>query len=91
VRPSGPRSHRPSLPRKEPPLRYLLVASGFQGVDLQVRSPCAEVEKLQALAPADLGDTTALRDAVETLNANAARLNSLLFTHMDYAATGRRA
>jgi SAM-dependent methyltransferase len=64
-------------------LRFLLVATGFQRVGVDYRAPYPEHEKLQPVA-ASLGD------AAETLNANAAKLNNLLFTHLDYAATGYR-
>ena len=67
-------------------LKFLLVASGFQQVDIRYRSPYPEHEKLQPIGPhASLGD------AVETLNANVERINQLLFTWLDYAAIGRRA
>jgi SAM-dependent methyltransferase len=66
-------------------LRYLLIASGFQHVELRYRSPYPEEDKLQPIAPhASLGDT------VDTLNANVERINRLLFTWLDYAAIGRR-
>jgi len=66
-------------------LTYLLIASGFQHVDVRYRAPYPEHEKLQPVAPhASLGD------AVDTLNANVERLNGLLFTWLDYAAIGRR-
>jgi SAM-dependent methyltransferase len=66
-------------------LTYLLIASGFQHVDIRYRAPYPEHEKLQPIAPqASLGDT------VDTLNANVERLNRLLFTWLDYAAIGRR-
>jgi len=66
-------------------LKYLVIASGFQHVDLRYSSPYPEQEKLQPLAPhASLGDT------VDTLNANVERINRLLFTWLDYAAIGRR-
>jgi SAM-dependent methyltransferase len=66
-------------------LTYLLVASGFQHVDVRYRAPYPEHDKLQTIAPqASLGDT------VDTLNANVERLNGLLFTWLDYAAIGRR-
>ena len=66
-------------------LTYLLVATGFQHVDVRYRAPYPEHDKLQPLAPhASLGD------AVDTLNANVERLNRLLFTWLDYAAVGRR-
>ncbi|MBI4886069.1 MAG: class I SAM-dependent methyltransferase [Acidobacteria bacterium] len=67
-------------------LKYLMIANGFQHVDIRYRSPYPEHEKLQPLAPhASLGA------AVDTLNANVERLNRLLFTWLDYAAIGRRA
>ena len=66
-------------------LSYLLIANGFQHVDIRYRAPYPEHEKLQLIAPqASLGDT------VDTLNANVERLNRLLFTWLDYAAIGRR-
>jgi len=66
-------------------LSYLLIATGFQHVDVRYRAPYPEHDKLQRLAPhASLGD------AVDTLNANADRINRLLFTWLDYAAIGRR-
>jgi O-antigen chain-terminating methyltransferase len=66
-------------------LTYLLIATGFQHVDVRYRAPYPEHDKLQRLAPhASLGD------AVDTLNANVERINRLLFTWLDYAAVGRR-
>ena len=66
-------------------LTYLLIASGFQRVDVRYRAPYPEHEKLQPIAP-----QASLGDAVDTLNANVERLNRLLFTWLDYAAIGRR-
>jgi SAM-dependent methyltransferase len=66
-------------------LKYLLIASGFQRVDIQYRSPYPEHDKLQPIAA-----QTSLGDTVETLNANVERINRLLFTWLDYAAIGRR-
>jgi SAM-dependent methyltransferase len=67
-------------------LKFLLMASGFQQIEIRYRSPYPEHEKLQPIAPHD-----SLGDAVETLNANVERINRLLFTWLDYAAIGRRA
>jgi SAM-dependent methyltransferase len=67
-------------------LTYLLVASGFQHVDIRYRAPYPEHDKLQRIAP-----QASLGDSVDTLNANVERLNGLLFTWLDYAAIGRRA
>jgi len=68
-------------------LQYLLVASGFHSVEIQYRAPYPEHEKLQALPAAE---TAAARDLAATFNANVERLNSLLFTWLDYAAICRR-
>jgi len=65
-------------------LRFLLVASGFQQVEIEYRVPYPEHEKLQRIPTSTLGDSA------ETLNANVDKLNSLLFTYLDYAAVGHR-
>ena len=70
-------------------LKYLLVASGFQRVEIQYRAPYPEADKLQPVAAT--GQLAAMHDAVETLNANVEKINRLLFTYLDYAAIGRRA
>jgi SAM-dependent methyltransferase len=66
-------------------LKFLLVASGFQNVDIRYSAPYPEHDKLQPVsAPPPLADVA------ETLNANVEKLNRLLFTYLDYAAVGRR-
>jgi 2-polyprenyl-3-methyl-5-hydroxy-6-metoxy-1,4-benzoquinol methylase len=65
-------------------LKFLLVATGFQRVEIRYRAPYPEHEKLQRVNAAGMGDVA------ETLNANVDKLNSLLFTNLDYAAIGRR-
>jgi O-antigen chain-terminating methyltransferase len=70
-------------------LKYLLVATGFQHVEVRYRAPYPESEKLQKLAAAG-GKPVAVADLVETLNANVEKINRLLFTYLDYAAIGRR-
>ena len=69
-------------------LRYLLVASGFQQVDITYRAPYPDADKLQ---PIHAPDGSPLTDVVETVNANAEKINRLLFTYLDYAAVGVRA
>jgi 2-polyprenyl-3-methyl-5-hydroxy-6-metoxy-1,4-benzoquinol methylase len=71
-------------------LKYLLVATGFQHVEIRYRAPYPESDKLQKLA-AGGGQQAVLTDLVETLNANVEKINRLLFTYLDYAAIGRRA
>ncbi len=58
-------------------LAYFVRASGFPHVDVRFRSPYPEAHKLQHVAGGD-----ALH---YTVNANVDKLNSLLFTHLDYA------
>ena len=65
-------------------LKFLLVASGFEQVTIRYSAPYPEHEKLQAVTAAGIS-----ADAAETLNANVAKINGLLFTHLDYAAIGR--
>ena len=65
-------------------LKFLLVAAGFQDVGVRYEAPYPEHEKLQRVIAPVLGD------AAEALNANVDKLNSLLFTYLDYAAIGRR-
>jgi SAM-dependent methyltransferase len=65
-------------------LKYLLIATGFQHVDIKYRAPYPDAEKLQPVAASALGDL------VETLNANVEKINRLLFTYLDYAAIGIR-
>ena len=66
-------------------LKFLLIASGFQQIEIRYRAPYPEHEKLQPLPRSEV-----LGDSVETLNGNIEKLNSLLFTYLDYAAIARR-
>jgi SAM-dependent methyltransferase len=69
-------------------LKYLLIATGFQHVEISYRAPYPEADKLQALAHHGGGTPTSLDDMIETLNANVEKINRLLFTYLDYAAIG---
>ena len=66
-------------------LKFLLIASGFQQIEIRYRAPYPEHEKLQPL-PA----SAALGDSIDTINANVEKINRLLFTNLDYAAIGKR-
>jgi O-antigen chain-terminating methyltransferase len=70
-------------------LKYLLIATGFQRVEIRYRAPYPEADKLQVLTRAS-GAPTSLDDMIETLNANVEKINRLLFTYLDYAAIGVR-
>ena len=65
-------------------LKFLLQASGFGRVEIRYQAPYPEHHKLQRVTAPALGDSA------ETLNANVDKLNSLLFTYLDYAAIARR-
>ena len=70
-------------------LKYLVVASGFARADIEFRSPVADDDRLQPLAlPPDANP--ALRDVVETFNGNVEKLNSRMFTYMDYAIVAEK-
>jgi O-antigen chain-terminating methyltransferase len=75
-------------------LKYLLAAAGFQRTSVRYSAPYPEHAKLQHVAtPAGGNDSDAaarLTTAIDVVNENANKLNSLLFTHMDYAAIGER-
>lgn len=70
-------------------LKYLLGASGFEDLTVRYRAPYPENEKLRR-ADASEHDSRTLQDLVETHNENIARLNALIFSHLDYAAVGVR-
>ena len=75
-------------------LQYLLRASGFERVDIQYSAPVPDHVKMKAVdLPAEVlassdPSSKAMVQIAHTMNANAAILNSLLFTYLDYAAIG---
>lgn len=76
-------------------LQYLLQANGFGRVTLQYSQPVPEHMKMQpvdvaAIAVSGEDHAAAVTQMARTVNANAAILNNLLFTHFDYAAIGYR-
>ena len=73
-------------------LQYLLLASGFTRAEIVYRSPVAD--KLQSVAPparpAAAAAADPLTELVTAFNANVERLNSRMFTYLDYAVVGVR-
>lgn len=68
-------------------LRYLVLASGFQRVDVRYAVPFPDASKLQPIrVPAD----SPLSETAAVLNENVSKLNGLLFTFLDYAVVARR-
>lgn len=70
-------------------LRYLVQASGFSSADVQFRQPVGERDRLErALVGAEGGE--AVIRLAHAVNDHADKLNSRLFSSMDYAVVARR-
>ena len=70
-------------------LQYLLRASGFQNVTVRYSAPYPDESKLQRVS-AGAAQTPGEAGIAAVLNDNVTKLNSLLFTYLDYAAIGER-
>jgi SAM-dependent methyltransferase len=70
-------------------LQYLVTASGFTAARIEYRTPVPPQDRLQALA-ASIDASTQMQDVIEAFNANVEKLNSRLFTHLDYAIVATR-
>ena len=64
----------------------MVVAAGFEQVDIHFRSPVSETGRLQHVP--NTGLTPELTEAVGTINSNIDRLNERLFTYLDFAVIG---
>jgi len=77
-------------------LQYLLRASGFERVEIRYSAPVPEPVKMKGFdVPAEMLSASdsvpaAIAGLAHVVNANATILNTLLFSHMDYAAIGYR-
>jgi SAM-dependent methyltransferase len=72
-------------------LRYLLIASGFQRVEIRYREPYPEYGKLQPVPAQQLAAVApVLGEVGKTFNENVSKINALLFTYLDYAAIGEK-
>ena len=69
-------------------LQFLMLASGFNRVDIAYRSPVGD--KLQAVEAPRGGAGATLDELIAAFNGNVERLNARMFTYLDYAAIGRR-
>jgi len=71
-------------------LKYLVVASGFTTASIEFRSPVPQQDRLQPIAvPSDADARFA--DLAEAFNANVEKLNSRMFTYLDYAIVADKA
>jgi SAM-dependent methyltransferase len=71
-------------------LQYFLRASGFQNVDVRYSAPYPEEDKLKTVPNSGAGPLGGPTVTEVAFNDNFRKLNSLLFTYMDYAAIGER-
>jgi 2-polyprenyl-3-methyl-5-hydroxy-6-metoxy-1,4-benzoquinol methylase len=77
-------------------LRYLLRAGGFERVEIRYSAPVPDQVKMKSAdLPAEVlasaePTARAIAQVAHIVNANAAILNHLLFTYLDYAAIGYR-
>ena len=70
-------------------LQFLVVASGFGSTGIEYRSPVETADKLQPVtATAAMGPV--LADLVDSFNLNVEKLNSRMFTFLDYAVIATR-
>ena len=70
-------------------LKYLVIASGFTRAEIEYRSPVPAQDRLQPVAVTAAADA-AMSDLAETFNANVEKLNTRIFTFLDYAVVGTR-
>lgn len=68
-------------------MRFLLLSAGFRDVEIKLTNPVPKNQRLAKLMVQGLkpGDTWA-----DEMNANLEKLNSVLFSYMDYAAIARK-
>jgi SAM-dependent methyltransferase len=70
-------------------LKYLVLASGFTRAAIEFRSPVPQQDRLQPVAvPA--GADVLVNDLAEAFNGNVEKLNSRIFTYLDYAVIAER-
>ena len=70
-------------------LRYLVVASGFTKAAIEFRSPIPPEDRLQPIG-VSAGADAELAELAEAFNANVEKLNSRMFTFMDYAIVAEK-
>jgi 2-polyprenyl-3-methyl-5-hydroxy-6-metoxy-1,4-benzoquinol methylase len=68
-------------------MRFLLLSAGYKDVEIKLTNPVPRNQRLGKVVVQNLpqGETW-----VEELNANVDKLNSVLFSYMDYAAVARK-
>jgi len=68
-------------------MRFLLLSAGFRDIDVAFTNPVPRNQRLAKIAGPGAEEK---EPWVEQLNSNVEKLNSVLFSYMDYAAIGRK-
>lgn len=71
-------------------LKYLVLASGFQRVDVRMLSPYPDDARLQPLWLPPGADTLGMATLAQVFNENMAKLNAVMFSDLDYAVVAER-
>jgi O-antigen chain-terminating methyltransferase len=71
-------------------LQYFLRASGFQNVTVRYSAPYPDEEKLQTVPSSGAGPYGGPTVMEIAFNDNFKKLNSLMFSYLDYAAIGEK-
>lgn len=68
-------------------MRFLLLSAGFRDIEIEFTNPVPKSQRLSRIITSQSGAGEAW---IEELNRNIDKLNTVLFSHMDYAAKGRK-
>jgi hypothetical protein len=71
-------------------LKFLVVASGFQRVEVRWLSPYPAYASLQPIHLSKDVRSAGLASVAQTFNENIAKLNAAMFSYLDYAVIGER-
>jgi hypothetical protein len=71
-------------------LKFFVVASGFQRVEVRWLSPYPVDASLQPIQVSKDVRSAGLTSVAQTFNENVAKLNAVMFSYLDYAVVGER-
>jgi len=71
-------------------LKFLVVASGFQRVDVRLLSPYPVDARLQPVQLPSEALTVGMVSLAQTFNENVEKLNAVMYSYLDYAVVGER-
>jgi SAM-dependent methyltransferase len=71
-------------------LKFLVIASGFQRLEVRMLSPYRDDAKLQHLLVPREAETLGIANLAQVFNENVDKLNAVMFSHGDYAVIAER-